>query len=218
MLTRTLDLARWAAIPLYNHLKGMGYVVSAAKSHKAGYASTGKPLYVPVRSGPNHENMLEELFDPMIHISHHVSATGLISQVILTIDKYQLPPKSAKQPALLSRQLLAWRSNSMPPPATPASANRKKDAVTPASGLDLRESITPYKTPTRPPSKLVQPTKRTADEEDDDDSPPAKVLLVRSSGRPARGPSPPTLRSITSQFVLNAKGLSSSPAGQSSFY
>jgi len=58
---------------VYGYLKSSGFVVPAARSHKAGYAATGLPILVPVGKGPKHEVMLQTLFDPMMHISHHVS-------------------------------------------------------------------------------------------------------------------------------------------------
>lgn len=60
------------AAPLYNYLKNSGYVVPATGSHSAKYKATGLPSFVAVRDGPKHEEMLQELFDPLMHIAHHV--------------------------------------------------------------------------------------------------------------------------------------------------
>lgn len=59
--------------------------------------------------------------------------------------------------------------------------------MTPASGLDQRASVTPFQTPVR------RLTKRSFEE----DATPASKRL----------------KSVQSQVVLNANGLSSSPAG-----
>ena len=62
----------WAAGPLYHHLKNEGYVVTASGSHRAGYSASGKAQFVAVQAGPDHDKMLRNLFDPLMHISHHV--------------------------------------------------------------------------------------------------------------------------------------------------
>jgi len=55
-----------------NFLKDAGYVVDASGAHKTGYAATGKPSLVAVTSGPDHQDMLQTLFDPLALIAHHV--------------------------------------------------------------------------------------------------------------------------------------------------
>ena len=54
------------------YLKGQGYIVAAKNSRKAGYAASGKPLFVAVKEGPDNIKMLKDLFDPMTHVGHHV--------------------------------------------------------------------------------------------------------------------------------------------------
>ena len=77
-----LGLDAAVATSIYQHLRNEGYVVAAKGSHRAGFAASGKPLLVAVKSGPNHEKMLRNLFDPMLHINHRVSNlcpdTGLL--------------------------------------------------------------------------------------------------------------------------------------------
>ncbi|KAI7566359.1 hypothetical protein KC343_g4042 [Hortaea werneckii] len=157
--------------PIYQMLKSAGYFVPATGSHKAGYKKTGKPLFVAVRDGPNYEKMLTTLFDPLTLIAHY----------------YQVHPETPVDQMALKQHLFAAQSSDMPPPATPASKLRKQKAMTPASGLDQRASVTPFQTPVR------RLTKRSFEE----DATPASKRL----------------KSVQSQVVLNANGLSSSPAG-----
>ena len=69
---RHLGLDTTIANQLYHHLKTERYVVATTGSRKAGFAASGKPYFVPVKDGPNHQKMLGNLFDPMLHISHQV--------------------------------------------------------------------------------------------------------------------------------------------------
>ncbi|KAF2770537.1 hypothetical protein EJ03DRAFT_335497 [Teratosphaeria nubilosa] len=69
---KDMGLEIWQATPVYQHLKNMKYIVEASGSHKPGYSQTGKPLYVAARSGEEHEDMMQKLFDPTLHIEHHV--------------------------------------------------------------------------------------------------------------------------------------------------
>lgn len=165
---------------MYQHLKNARYIVSATGSHKAGYAKSNKPTFVAVKEGVDHDKMLQALFDPFLHIEHH----------------YQLPTKAITQPTSLTQRLLASQSDNMPPPATPASALRKKNAVTPASGLDLRPSMTPYQTPSRP----RQPQKRQLD---DDITTPVSTFK--------------RLKSMQTRYLLDVNGLPSSPADVSAY-
>lgn len=80
----------------------------------------------------------------------------------------------------------------MPPPATPASQLRKKNAITPASGLDLRASMTPYQTPSRP----VPSRKRPQSNSETGTAPSASKRLKR----------------VQTKVFLDASGISSSPA------
>ncbi|KAK3724805.1 hypothetical protein LTR37_000853 [Vermiconidia calcicola] len=172
-----MGLTMSKAKPFYESLKTKGYVVAAPGSKKAGYASSRRVLYVAVKQGPNYEKMLAELFDPLTHISHH----------------YELPAKLTTQPTLLTQQLMASRRGDMLPPTTPAS-RLKKAVSTPGSGLDLRASLTPFETPSRPRSRQSQPLKRPQDEQN-------------AAMTPAK-----RLKSVHSKFMLDAGGLSSSPA------
>ena len=92
----------------------------------------------------------------------------------------------------------------MPPPATPASQLKKNASKTPVSGLDLRASITPFETPSRPRRKQTLGPKRP--QEDEDDERPSKKRC-EGLGSEKR------VRSVRSEFVLDAGGLPSSPAG-----
>ncbi|KAI7482037.1 hypothetical protein KC351_g6009 [Hortaea werneckii] len=157
--------------PIYQMLKSAGYFVPATGSNKAEYKKTGRPLFVAVRDGPNYEKMLTTLFDPLTLIAHH----------------YQVPSKDPVEQMSLKQHLFATQSSDMPPPATPASKLRKHKAMTPASGLDQRASLTPFQTPIRRLSK------RSLEE----DATPASKRL----------------KSVQTKVVLNANGLPSSPAG-----
>jgi len=86
--------------PVYQHLRNMNYVLPVTGSHKAGYVKSGKPLFVATRDGPIHEKMLQSLFDPLMHISHHVSrSTGVSPQSDIAIH-------SAKQHTLCLSTLM----------------------------------------------------------------------------------------------------------------
>ncbi|KAH9810921.1 HORMA domain [Teratosphaeria destructans] len=183
---KDMDLESWEAMPVYQHLKNMKYIVEASGSHKPGYSQTGKPLYVAARSGEEHEDMMQKLFDPTLHIEHH----------------YHLPSISMRQSSLSRRLLDKGAENSLPPPATPVSQLRKRNAMTPASGLEPRESMTPYQTPSRP-SSLRQ--KRTLDTGEINCVTPAakKRMTTPVFFRP---------KSLRTCGVLDANGLPSSPA------
>jgi hypothetical protein len=58
---------------IHNYLRTEGFVVNVYKSHKPGFAATGKPLFIPVTEGPNHDKLLRDLFDPLLHIEKYVS-------------------------------------------------------------------------------------------------------------------------------------------------
>ena len=65
-----LGLKGETAEPTFKYLKGQKYVLPASGSHRAGYVKSGKPLFVAA----NHDRMLADLFDPLTHISQHVSS------------------------------------------------------------------------------------------------------------------------------------------------
>ena len=71
MLATEMEKAR--AGYLYRFLIDEGYVKGTAMSHKAGVAASGKPQYVLSNDESVRQKMTRELFDPMTHISHHVS-------------------------------------------------------------------------------------------------------------------------------------------------
>lgn len=58
---------------IHNYLRTEGFVVNVYKSHKPGFAATGKPLFIPVTEGPSHDKLLRDLFDPLLHIEKYVS-------------------------------------------------------------------------------------------------------------------------------------------------
>ena len=62
------------ASSLHAKIKKSVFVTQAAKSHKPGYRATGKALFVPRHDSAALRKFLETYFDPMSHISHHVSA------------------------------------------------------------------------------------------------------------------------------------------------
>ena len=49
------------------------FVTDAEKSHKPGYRATGKALFVPVQDDATIRKLIKTYFDPMTHVSHHVS-------------------------------------------------------------------------------------------------------------------------------------------------
>jgi hypothetical protein len=57
------------------------FVTDAEKSHKPGYRATGKALFVPVQDDATIRKLLKTYFDPMTHVSHHVSDHSIKSTV-----------------------------------------------------------------------------------------------------------------------------------------
>lgn len=58
------------------------FVTDAEKSHKPGYRATGKALFVPVQDDATIRKLIKTYFDPMTHVSHHVSrlSTNLMAR------------------------------------------------------------------------------------------------------------------------------------------
>lgn len=100
---------------------------------------------------------------------------------------------------VIGQQLYALRPADMPPPATPQ--QKRKGSATPASNLDLRPSMTPYETPLLSRFPL---RKRPSDDQGVFDT-PAKRRSIQT-------PLYHRLRSIQTTLILNADGMSSSPA------
>jgi hypothetical protein len=71
-LATAMRISTTNAKDLYNQMRGEGYVTAATGSKSAGYASTGKPYFVVPKEGPKHDQMITNLFDPLLHISHYV--------------------------------------------------------------------------------------------------------------------------------------------------
>lgn len=163
----------------------------AAKKVKKG--SSSAVAYSAVQSGRVHNKMLHDLFDPLLLISHHVRLPSLVPRWSsrLTLCQYQIP--GAIEPRLPSKRALNGFAGEMPPPLTPAS-RLVKHAQTPGSGLDLRRSMTPYKTPDMPQSRLRSGTKRRR-----------KDSVERKNDQMQA-------RSVQTQIVLDTSALSSSPA------
>jgi len=94
----------------------------------------------------------------------------------------------------LTQHLLASQAPDMPPPATPALHLCKGVSATPDSGLDIRASMAPYETPSRPRGYDLPPRKRSADADNGSSN-----LFKR-------------FKSMQTKCVLDANGLTSSPA------
>lgn len=185
---------------VHDYLRTEGFVVNVYKSHKPGFAATGKPLFIPVTEGPAHDKLIRDLFDPLLHIEKHVRGLSLILLlgIMLTFDKYATitSPVSSE---IIGQQLYAIRPTDMPEPATPH--QKKRGSATPASDLDLRSSMTPYETPVLShfPSR-----KRPSEDHTTSDTPAKR--------RSTRTPLPHRLKSIQTTLILKADGMSSSPA------
>lgn len=163
-------------------LKQAHYIVKASDW----VSNAPKSGYVAIQDGPDHDRMLQELFDPMMHIAHHYNVPGMYE-------------------ASLDETLLAAQRRSMPPPATPASKLRPKkdDGATPGSTLDLRQPQLPFKTPSRTSSRQMQPSKRSLDQGEKVEM--ASKRQVTPRGYMAK------YRSVQTELVLDASGLPSSP-------
>ncbi|KAK5113843.1 hypothetical protein LTR62_003227 [Meristemomyces frigidus] len=175
-IAEDLGLQQNQARFIMNFLRDQGYVVNASGSHKKSYTATKKPTLVAVTNGASHELMMQNLFDPLTHIAHH----------------YKLPNKPMSE-AGLTQRLLASQAADMPPPATPALHLRKRIAATPGSCLDLRDSVPPYETPSRPRHLQTETRKRSAEHD--------------SAGMGFK-----RFRSMETRSFIDASGLASSPA------
>ncbi|KAK0278486.1 hypothetical protein LTR35_009225 [Friedmanniomyces endolithicus] len=199
-----LELEPAVAQRLYGYLKSSEYVAPASGSHQAGYKASGKVLFVPTFTGDKHELMLRSLFEPLLHISHHVIHHFIVGRALLNLSQYRLSTEPAMRLTSLSQRLLASQSNDMPPPATPASQLRLRNAITPASGLDLR-AATPSRMASRTYGLRSMTRKRSLDD-------------ARQEGSPVKRTAPPPstasghAKSMQSRFTIDANGLSSSPA------
>ncbi|KAK4554686.1 hypothetical protein LTR86_008188 [Recurvomyces mirabilis] len=175
-LVDDLELQASQARTVVGFLKTAGYLVDASGAHKPGYAATRKPSLVAVMSSPKHQDMLQTLFDPLALIAHH----------------YKLPARPMTQ-LNLTQHLLASQAPDMPPPATPMVRHHKGVSATPGSGLDIRASMAPYETPSRPRSQLLPRRKRPAEE-------PIDPNIFKR------------FKSMQTKCVLDANGMTSSPA------
>jgi hypothetical protein len=189
-----LDTA--VARPVYQYLKNEGYIVSVGGAHK-------KAKFLAVKDGPKHEKMLKDLFDPFMHISHHVCTRAVTGyNKIANICKYDLPAKYDTHKKSLGQHLLASQTSIMPPPKTPASRLRRQSTTPSSTDLDLRASVLPLETPSHAPSLENQRFKRGRDED----------AVVGTSSKRHAGPfSGQRGKSSQSEFILDAGGLASSP-------
>lgn len=155
-------------------------------------ASANRTTYSAVKSGPMHERMLRELFDPLVLISHHVSqSTEVGSALLLTLWQYQTP-KSVTDPSLSDR-LADTSALKMPPPTTPASRLMRL-AQTSGTARDVSGSASPSETPSKTRNRPLSGVKRPRQEAAVDTDTASRVKRVQT------------------QFILDAGGLPSSPA------
>lgn len=189
-----------------NYLKSEGYIAAPSRSSVVRCAGSRKPSFVAITEGLTHDAMLANLFDPLLHISPYVSRLlDLLSHIRADLFYKVVSHEASKTELGLSSQRSSPRkANHMLPPATPAVQTRKrKPSQTPASGLDLHESTTPYQTPRlRPQYDRQVKCARTIDND---------VIAATPPSRNRPGRSANCLRSVRTAFMLDANGLSSSP-------
>ena len=77
-------------------------------------------------------------------------------------------------------RLASTQPMAMPPPATPASAIARRHTPTTASGLDMRESMTPFVTPSRPLHGKQTPLQKRVREEEVDEFVPGTSCTCSS--------------------------------------
>ncbi|EMC97773.1 hypothetical protein BAUCODRAFT_403647 [Baudoinia panamericana UAMH 10762] len=58
---------------VFDFLKSSGFIVAAPGSRKTSSRVPGKAQWLAVTDGPKHQLMLDTLFNPLLHIDHHVS-------------------------------------------------------------------------------------------------------------------------------------------------
>lgn len=182
---------------IHDYLRTNGFVVNVYKSHKPGFAATGQPSFIPVTEGPGHAKLLQDLFNPLLHIEKYVSLK--IPVLRPKANSIKFAAQSTTSPSgLIGQQLYALRSADMPQPATPQ--QKRKGSATPTSNLDLRLSMTPYETPVLPRFPL---RKRPSDDQG---------VFSTPAKRRSETPLYNRLKSIQTTLILNADGMSSSPA------
>ncbi|KXT07784.1 hypothetical protein AC579_4304 [Pseudocercospora musae] len=165
------------ATPLHDYLRQESFITPASRSLRRGAAYSSEARFIPAQEGEAYKKMLVTLFDPLKHVERFYCETSLdISEI--------------------GQQVRITRAVSMPPPDTPASQMRARRSATPASSLDLGQSVMPMETPYPHRSSLL---KRPS--EDDIFSTPAKRQAI----------TPVYLRFLSAQ-ALRADGLSSSPS------
>ena len=200
IISSGLDMA--VARPVYQGLKNEGYIISVGGAHK-------KAKFNAVKDGPYHEKMMKVLFDPFMHISHHVSTIIIkIRKSIADARKYNLPAKHDTEKKSFGHQPLVSQASIMPPPKTPAPRLRRKPTTPSTTGLDLRASVLPLDTPSRAPSLQNQKSKRGRDKDAITETPNKRSALPLAGQLRISG---------WSEFVLDAGGLASSPAASSNF-
>nr|POE74649.1 meiosis-specific protein hop1 [Quercus suber] len=191
--------------PIFVAYGRSGYVVEDKTARKG--SNTAKRHLVVVKSGPGHKKMLDDLFNPMLHIAHHVSWP------IVRFKIKQLTPvqyEQAASPTTLGTSTKhisdAAHNPAMPPPTTPASTfrGRREKTVTSASGLDRSVSRTPFKTPSRSYSRVTRSQKRAWGQGESPEMPAKRQMRIAS---PAM-----YYGSVQSEMVLDASGMPSSPA------
>jgi hypothetical protein len=121
----------------------------------------------------------------------------------VTSVQYHIPQDQPTDLSWLSKRLNAHQAFKMPPPATPATHFMNVVATTPASGLDLRSSMTPYETPSRHRISSALPQKRKFEE-----SVECQMQEKDGSGTKASK----RHRSMQTRGIIDANGLSSPAA------
>ncbi|KAF7189549.1 HORMA domain-containing protein 1 [Pseudocercospora fuligena] len=162
---------------LHDYLRQEGFITPASRPVRRGAAYSSEARSIPTQEGGTYKKMLVTLFDPLKHVEQFYCETSLDLSAI-------------------GQQVRTMRAASMPPPDTPASQMRARRSATPASSLDLGQSVVPVETPYPYRSSLL---KRPS--EDDIFSTPAKRQAV----------TPVYLRFLSAQ-ALRADGLSSIPS------
>ncbi|KAK5174176.1 uncharacterized protein LTR77_001256 [Saxophila tyrrhenica] len=185
-----------AAKDLFAFLKSNGYFIAAKQPNTRRHTGSRRLSSVALKEGPKYQEMLASLFDPLLHISHYY---GVVKASSMQTNEVQ--------------QRLVAKAGGMPPPVTPASQLRKRKAAqTPASGLDLRQSMTPYDTPPHLRTHLTRSSKRARLSGDEDEV----VAATPPKARRRTTSSPARVKSVRTAVMLDAAGLPSSP-GPSSY-
>lgn len=162
--TRLPGVEQKQASSMHAKIKKSVFVTQAAKSHKPGYRATGKALFVPCHDSAALRQLLETCFDPMAHISHHVSILVNFDlcerRTLLMVEPKYGPPPAAEvmeEHMQTNQRLLIDLANDIPSPATP---HGQKSMAASDYGRSESAECTPVRSRPDVPAAVVPTSKK----------------------------------------------------------